>query len=211
MKTSDTINELAAALSKAQGEMSNASLNKENPFFKSKYADLAGIRDTVTPTLSKNGIAVSQTTEFAGDGMLMVCTRLIHSSGQWIESSYPIIADTNKPQAMGSAMTYARRYSLSAICGISSEQDDDGNEANDHGEKAPEVRNIAGTPKANKAQNRQVYTDIIGEMNKAQSLEALKEWLKLRRKDIEAMPEDWIVEFDEAYSNHRDGLEAKAA
>lgn len=210
MKTSDGLNEIAAALAKAQGEMSNAVLNKDNPFFKSKYADLAGIRDTVTPALSKNGIAVSQTTEFI-EGFLYVCTRLIHSSGQWIECNYPIISDTNKPQAMGSAMTYARRYSLSAICNISSEQDDDGNEANDHGKKPAEVRNIVGTPKASKASSREGYAQIIDEMHKAASLDALKEWLKMRRSTIEALPQEWIDQFDEAYALHRETLEAKAA
>jgi hypothetical protein len=184
-------------------------LNKENPFFKSRYADLAEIRDTVTPALSKNGIAVTQLTEIA-EGFLVVCTRLIHASGQWVESQYPIINDTNKPQAMGSAMTYARRYALSAICCISSEQDDDGNEASEHGKKPPESRNIAGTPKASKAQNRGVYTTIVGEMHKAQSLDMLREWFKIRRADIEAMPADWIGEFDDAYTLHRESLEAKA-
>ena len=210
MKTSETINELAAALAKAQGAMSNATLNKENPYFKSKYADLAGIRDTVTPALSANGLSISQFTEI-GDGILIVCTRLIHASGQWIESQYPIINDTNKPQAMGSAMTYARRYSLSAICGISSEADDDGNEAADHGKKPAEVRNIAGTPKASKAMSREQFTQLVSDAKLATTLEGLKDWLRGKKADIAALPPDWADEFGDQYAQIREALEAKAA
>jgi hypothetical protein len=137
MRTSEQINDLAAALAKAQGEMKNAVFDKVNPHFKNKYATLAAIRDAITPTLTKNGISVIQPTVM-GEGVLVVTTRLMHSSGQWIESEYPIINDTNKPQAMGSALTYARRYSLAAICGIASDEDDDANAAQDHGNgKAP--------------------------------------------------------------------------
>jgi hypothetical protein len=123
MTTSESINEIAAALAKAQGAMKNAALNKVNPHFKSKYADLAGIRDTVTPALTANGIAVVQV---LGDGL--VYTRLLHSSGQWIESACPIPVGQTM-QAMGSAITYARRYSLSAICNIAADEDDDANAA----------------------------------------------------------------------------------
>src|SRR5690606_32805591 len=99
---------------------------------RSKYADLAAIRDAVTPSLTKNGISIVQMTG-EDNGRLIVKTRLMHSSGQWLQSEYPITNDINKPQAMGSALTYARRYSLAAICGIASEEDDDGNAAQDHG------------------------------------------------------------------------------
>jgi hypothetical protein len=123
MKTSETIEALAAALATAQGEMHNAPLNRENPHFRSKYADLAGIRDAVTPALSKNGLSVTQVTSYNEAGNLVLYTRLTHKSGQWIEGEYPITPD--KPQQMGSQLTYARRYSLSSICGISADEDDD--------------------------------------------------------------------------------------
>jgi hypothetical protein len=126
MRTSEQINELATALAKAQAEMKNAKLNKVNPHFKSRYADLAEIRDTVTPSLSKNGIAVVHGMDAAESGIHVV-TRLIHSSGQWIESRFPIAYD--KPQTMGSAITYGRRYNLSAIANISADDDDDANAA----------------------------------------------------------------------------------
>lgn len=123
MRTSDDIAALAKALVAAQGEMKNAPLNRINPHFKSRYADLAGIRDAVTPALSKHGLAVSQATEFGENGFYLI-TRLMHGeSGQWIESTYPLTHNPN-PQAIGSQLTYARRYSLSAIAGISADDDD---------------------------------------------------------------------------------------
>jgi hypothetical protein len=130
MTTSEQINDIAAALAKAQGEMKNATLNKVNPHFKSKYADLAGIRDAVVPVLSRHGIAVVQTLGFLeGYTGQTVTTRLVHSSGQWIESACGCGVNVADMQKMGSAITYARRYSLSAICGIAADEDDDANAA----------------------------------------------------------------------------------
>lgn len=146
MTTSVTINEIAAALAKAQGEMKNATLNKVNPHFKSRYADLAGIRDTVVPVLAANGIAAVQTLDTLGDGeggsATYILTRLVHASGQWIESRCPIPQGKNM-QEMGSAITYARRYSLSAICGIAADEDDDANAVSPQ----PVVGAARGTPK----------------------------------------------------------------
>jgi len=207
MKTSETINEISAALAKAQASMNNASMNKVNPHFKSKYADLAEIRNTVTPQLAANGIAVIQGTDATSDGFF-VFTKLVHSSGQWIESRYPIIADTNKPQAMGSAMTYARRYLLSAMCNIASEEDDDGNEAADHGKQAPEIRNMPGQPGASKKDARTDFEYLAQEMRKAQTVEAMKNWKELRKREINALPPDWVDQLGQIYSEHKDGLAA---
>jgi len=129
--TSEQVNEIAAALAKAQGAMKNAALNKVNPHFRSKYADLAGIRDAVIPALTANGIAVVQTLDGTS-----VLTRLMHSSGQWIESACPVPAVPDM-QKMGSAITYARRYSLSAICGIAADEDDDANAASEPTKAGP--------------------------------------------------------------------------
>lgn len=128
MTTSEHTDRIADALAHAQGQMKNAALSKTNPHFRNRYADLAAIRDAVTPALTAHGIAVVQTFDASGDGHAFVLTRLLHTSGQWIESLCPIplAADMQK---MGSAITYARRYSLSAICGIAADEDDDANEA----------------------------------------------------------------------------------
>ena len=120
---SDSVNEIAAALAIAQGEIKNAAFNRINPHFKNRYADLAAILDAVRVPFSKNKIAVSQTTEIREGGMALVTT-LMHSSGQWISADYPLPRDA-PPQQLGSALTYARRYSLSSIAGISADDDDD--------------------------------------------------------------------------------------
>lgn len=132
MKTSEQINELAAALSKAQGEMQNATLNKTNPHFRSQYADLAAIRDATIPVLSRHGLAIIQVVGL-DDNAPVVFTRLLHASGQWIEGDYPLPVSPMKPQEMGSAVTYAKRYSWAAMCGIAAEEDDDANTANASG------------------------------------------------------------------------------
>lgn len=127
MNTSESINELAAALSKAQGEITGALKDSANPFFKSKYADLASCWDACRGALAKNGLAVTQfpTTE-ATETYLV--TTLLHSSGQWMRSSLHVQPKDNTPQAMGSALTYARRYALTAVVGVA-QVDDDGNAA----------------------------------------------------------------------------------
>ncbi len=112
---------LYAALAKAQSEMKNAPLNRVNPHFKSKYADLAAIRDAVIPALTKNGIAVFQGPEII------------------IQSHTPICADISKPQAYAAALTYARRMGLSSAACISADEDDDGNAAQAQAEAAPKT------------------------------------------------------------------------
>lgn len=133
---SNGLSNLTKALVKAQSELKNATLNKTNPHFKSRYADLAEIRDTVMPVLSKNGIALVQYTQIGNAGFYLI-TRLIHESGEMIESRFPLPENTDKPQQMGSAITYARRYMMAAICGITAEEDDDGNAATASNEGGP--------------------------------------------------------------------------
>lgn len=131
---SESTAKIAKALAAAQAEMSNATLNKTNPHFKSRYADLAAIRDAAIPALAKHGLAVTQLPDVTEDGFMLV-TRLMHESGEWISSTYPLPTDLGKPQQMGSAQTYARRYSLAALVGISAEEDDDANAAEAGGSK----------------------------------------------------------------------------
>ena len=128
MEHSEQINELAAALAKAQAEMGNAKKSSANPFFKSKYADLAEVLDTCREVLSKNGLSVVQPVGQVSDKSIEVFTMLMHSSGQWISSSMNIPMAKLDPQAAGSAITYARRYSLAAMVGIA-QADDDGEAA----------------------------------------------------------------------------------
>lgn len=127
MLKSESIAALAAALSAVQGEIENAGKNSTNPHLKSRYADLAEILNTVRPVLSKHGLAVSQHPAFS-DGMVHVETMLMHKSGEFISSTISTPVQKSDAQGVGSATTYARRYSLAAIVGLSQE-DDDGHSA----------------------------------------------------------------------------------
>lgn len=129
---SEQINELAAALSIAQGQITGALKDSANPYFKSKYADLASCWDACRKQLSENGLAVIQTTDIqqivCPDGSVeqipVVVTTLAHKSGQWIRGIMPIKAKDDGPQAQGSGVTYARRYALAAIVGLAQIDDD---------------------------------------------------------------------------------------
>jgi hypothetical protein len=128
MNRSESIKELATALSKAQGEFEHAKKDTDNPFFKSTYADLASVIDAAKKPLSANGLAVAQITDTDENGNISLETILMHTSGEWISGKYPIRPVKTDPQSMGSAITYARRYAFSAMTGIAAD-DDDGNAA----------------------------------------------------------------------------------
>ena len=121
---SDQISELAKALCKVQAEVSGAKKGSSNPFFKSKYADLASIIEASKEALSKNGLAVTQWFSESSDTTCRVCTTLMHESGQFITSHLDIPLVKKDPQAMGSAITYGRRYSLAAILNMAQIDDD---------------------------------------------------------------------------------------
>jgi hypothetical protein len=137
MTTSEQINEIAAALAKAQGAMKPAAKDASNPAFKrggkeSKYADLAANVEAARQPLAINGLSVVQeaTMSLLDNTLCVECsTRLMHSSGQWLQFD-PLTVPMMKPDAhgVGSALTYARRYALGAVLGLVAE-DDDGNTA----------------------------------------------------------------------------------
>jgi hypothetical protein len=125
MNKSDSIKELATALNKAQAEMSGAKKKATNPFFKVKYSDLNAVVDAIRIPFCDNGLSYSQFPLF-DNGCVGVETILMHDSGEWISNVLMLPMVKQDPQAAGSAITYARRYSLQSIAGIPSE-DDDGN------------------------------------------------------------------------------------
>lgn len=115
---------IAAALVKAQLEMTTPKKGSVNPFFKNKYADLNDVLSAVVPALNANGIVLLQPLVNL-DGKNFVKTVLMHESGETFESYAEIFCNKqNDAQAYGSGISYARRYSLSSICGIGSEDDD---------------------------------------------------------------------------------------
>lgn len=139
MNKSEQINELAAALVKFHAEVKPVAFDCNNPFFKSRYASLSALVKEATPHLVRNGLSVSQVME----NETAVTTILMHTSGQWITSSLKLKPVKDDPQGVGSAITYARRYSYASILGLVSDEDDDGNAAsvsqNNHVNHAPIV------------------------------------------------------------------------
>lgn len=123
MNKSDSIKEIATALAKSQAELENASKGAINPHFRSKYADLAEILNTVRPVLASHGISVMQMPSYDG-GIVSVETVLAHESGEWVSSTISAPVTKQDAQGVGSAVTYCRRYSLAAMCGIAQEDDD---------------------------------------------------------------------------------------
>lgn len=136
--------ELIKALCAVQSEMKPVKADTKNDFFKSTYADLAAVVEQLRPILTNHGFAVSQLirTEYPDSGpRIILTTKLMHISGACIESHCPILSkDPNDPQKMGSGITYARRYSLAAICGLPQDDDDGNNAALPKKESAPTTK-----------------------------------------------------------------------
>lgn len=128
MPQSDSIKELATALSKVQGELTYAKKDSANPFFKSRYADLESVWDACRSLMAANGLSVIQMPGNYFEGRMWLVTRLCHSSGEWIEQEMSVPVQKMDVQGCGSALSYMRRYSLSAFIGIV-QSDDDGNAA----------------------------------------------------------------------------------
>lgn len=126
LKTSHSseIKDLVGALAKAQGIMKPAIFNRINPHFKSRYADFSSCMDACRGPLSDNGLAAIQYCETI-EGKLNLVTMLAHTSGQWMKSEFPLIASKMDSQGIGSAMTYAKRYSLCGMVGIVADEDGD--------------------------------------------------------------------------------------
>ena len=128
---SPKIDKLAAALAKAQSEIRGAKKSSTNPFFKSDYADLDTVIKSCFPQLTKNGLSVIQGNDTCDKGSFYITTMLLHESGQWIKSKLKMpIGGKQDAQAVGATITYARRFSLSAMVGIA-QTDDDGNSISD--------------------------------------------------------------------------------
>lgn len=130
MLKSESIAALSAALAKAQGELENATKGSVNPHFKSKYADLAELLNTIRPTFSKHGLAIIQMPSFE-NGIASVETLMTHASGEYVSNTCSSPVSKQDAQGVGSAITYLRRYSIAAFAGIAQEEDD-GNSAVGH-------------------------------------------------------------------------------
>lgn len=128
MNRSESIANLAAALSKAQGKLKNPHFDSTNPHFKSKFASLAAVREVVIPTLSEHGLSLSQWPVSNGNYAGCV-TQLAHDSGEWLEETFLIPVDKGNAHGYASAVTYAKRISMMSVAAVVGDEDDDGNAA----------------------------------------------------------------------------------
>jgi hypothetical protein len=125
---SQSLASLAKALAVAQAEMHNPAFDSVNPHFRNKFASLISVREAVIPVLTKHGLSLAQF-PISGEGSAGVVNVLMHSSGEWLEETCLLPLTKNDAQGAGSAITYARRYSLQSIAAVAADEDDDANTA----------------------------------------------------------------------------------
>lgn len=147
------LNELATALAKAQAEMEVAGRKETNPFFKSKYADLAELIKVSRPSLTKNGLAVMQQIITDEEGMTWLHTILTHTSGQWIETRMRLVPLKNDHQSFGSALSYCRRQCYGALLHIAVSDEDDDAEAAMYDQRQTIAKGTALNTKYNPKEN----------------------------------------------------------
>ena len=188
MKTSSTTKGLSAALAKALATIANPSKDATNPHFKSKYATLDGGLVVIREALSSVGISFSQATRMDGD-LLMLDTRLMLGD-EWLEGEYPVCKFPARQQEIGSALTYARRYSLFAIVGVAGEDDDDANAGN---------VTVANS----------LLDSLKKEMAEAQTLEALDAWQAKSLSRINRLAQSDKDALRKAYSEKRGSINAE--
>lgn len=169
MQKSESIAQLAAALSQAQAEFPTVAKSADNPFFKSKYATLASIIEAVQPTLGKHGLSVSQLVSTDVEKKLViVASILMHKSGEYISGEFSMPVTDWKAQGLGSAITYASRYSLAPLLRVASDKDDDdGNAASGRDSKAD--NEFAPKPKATQSTANAVKSAPTAAVNTAQA------------------------------------------
>lgn len=226
IETSQSTAALDEAMARAQSQIQTAAKDKVNPAFRSRYADLASVWEACRDALTSNGVFISQWPVHSDDNRLHIITRLAFK-GEWIKAHFSIPVLKQDAHGYGSSLTYAKRMSLAAAVGVVADDDDDGNAASgrttdkpaakpfakpgsvhpDRTMSEPDTAAITGTagvPKNGKA--KELYETLIREMEMAKTAESLKEWLKLRRADVEALPQEWLEHFDEAYSFRKESL-----
>lgn len=206
MRSSDKITTIAPALVKAINAIEGVKKASTNPHFKSKYANLEGVIEAAHDALVANGLAVMQGPGPLDGNALTLTTRIIHESGEWIETDFSLPMAKADPQAAGSALTYARRYSLMAMLNIPA-IDDDGEDASrpaprpspskqeeTHGPDWPNLVNPA-TITSNAAKKDQALVDASREVKSkldfAPTVQALEALIKEVTPTVAKFPETW--------------------
>lgn len=192
------IKELATALNAFQAEVVTVGKAAANPFFKSKYAPLDEIMKAALPVLTKHGLAVTQLVDNL-NGESALTTTLLHTSGQHISSTMPLLLTKNDPQGQGSAITYARRYSYAAMLGIVIDEDDDGHSAThapqqrtykQPAQPKPAISKPAGDKKVSPSQGKLLLA-------RARDYSGLQDWDAIRQWFVDTVglqPNDVLME-----------------
>lgn len=199
--TSDSIKTITAALLGVQGTVRGVGKDGNNPHFKSHYATLENVCDTVRPALQSVGVVFIQSPGAIVDGNLEMTTRFIHAdSGEWIEGKGDIPLGKRDPQGAGSAQTYAQRYHLMAMLGLPP-VDDDGEAAIDRSNARPEPATLP------KAKTRDLYAEMRDELDACMTLPDLARlWNSKAFKDEFAkLKDDW----KKLLTDHKDKLKAE--
>lgn len=185
MNTEKATADLYAALAKAQAEVENATKSSNNQHFRSKYADLAEVLNTVRPVFARHGIAILQSTEFDG-ARVSVTTALAHTSGGVVTSTAACVPAKTDAQGIGAATTYLRRYSLAAMAGVAQE-DDDGNSAA-HGKTPEEVaKDSHDAALARHSESVRYIKECLAD---GRIREACEEWAQIPQNDQRAL---WLA------------------
>jgi hypothetical protein len=213
MRTSEKTNELYTSKTKAQIDAGNVAVDAMGNY-KNHYASLAATMDSIRPIYAKHGIAISQLTRLDGD-VLMLVTRLSHTSGQYEEGEFPVCRFPARSQELGSAMTYARRYSILAACGIAPTDEpgeDDGQEANQTPIPAPKKsekpKTISLMAAADSARERDT---LLASLSLCTSKDAMLEWADKTEKLREQMHEADKQVLRDAFKDQQAALKGKAA
>lgn len=205
MQTSQSIENISKSIIALNAELSNPKNTADNPFFKSKYAPLNEILNEVRPLLSRHGLAVIQNT-MSIDDRIGIQTVIIHTSGEQIASDILLLkGDKDTAQGQGSAITYGRRYQLSAMLSIASEDDDDGNTAS--GEK-PDPKKAVTPPVLKGEKPKGNHTEFMAKLSKSKTEANIQAAIKVR--DALAFTKDEIAEQNKVMAELRYAFEPEA-
>jgi hypothetical protein len=208
MMQSQEINEILTALSHAQAEIATA--KKDTAAYNYNYADLAEVWSVCKDALTKWGLCVCQTTDITEQGVFCLITTLGHKSGQWMRSRMPLNPADQKPQTLGSMLTYYRRYALSAIVGVATEKDDDGAAAQE-AQREKDVKAKKKDKVQDKAVEAEIEDDFWHMIAPTYPESKVMEFLKLCAEKKGKRPVDVMdealgspKEFEEALKKHLD-------
>jgi hypothetical protein len=223
MRNSENLASISPALVKAINAIEGVKKGAANPFFKSKYANLESVIEAAHDALSANGLAVMQGPGPMDGNCITLTTRLVHESGEWIETDFSLPAGKMDPQAAGSAITYARRYSLMAMLNMPA-VDDDGEASMPRSTKAGEPKNPnvsvhpegpdfwgAEGPGMSAAQAKkegwgETLDGWLGQIAVLPTTQAWQNWCRENAADVKRLPKGWRIQLRDELENRKKEL-----